>query len=316
MTLFILAQTQTQKDIFNNYFANPLRLTSCKKSSHFLGIKYQWTHHSDGHLDVHMNQEAFAEQLIINNDLVHSPTARTPYRAGIPIDSIPKPSLNPHLQQSLSTQMRSIIGSLLWLSQATRTDLATVVSLLAQHQSNPSPQYIKAAKYAIRYVSGTKSRGINFSRRISIELSAFLNFSVSPNKILPFFHANWRGQNQSRPDPKNSQEILRFTTRSMSGFLIYANGPLHWISKRQKITACSTAEAKIYATDECVKEVLRLQHILEDFSIKDLYMPNSQPIELFNDNTEICHYTSYWLQIKFDRHIHKRDQRYFFIFNP
>ena len=71
----------------------------------------------------------------------------------------------------------------------------------------------------------------------------------------------------------------------MSGFIIYANGPLHWISKRQAITARSSAEAEIYATDECVKELLRLQHMLNDLKIKDLYIPHNQPIELYNDNT-------------------------------
>jgi hypothetical protein len=30
-------------------------------------------------------------------------------------------------------------------------------------------------------------------------------------------------------------------------------GPLHWFSKHQSVTAGSSAEAEIYATDECVK---------------------------------------------------------------
>ena len=53
---------------------------------------------------------------------------------------------------------------------------------------------------------------------------------VSPHKILPFSDANWGGQDQSHPDPNHPEEVSRFSTRSMSGFLIYDNGPLHWVS--------------------------------------------------------------------------------------
>ena len=71
----------------------------------------------------------------------------------------------------------------------------------------------------------------------------------------------------------------------MSGFIILTNGPSHWVSKRQKITARSSAEAEIYATDECVKELLRLQHMLTDLHLQHIFMPTSKPIEIFNDNT-------------------------------
>ena len=50
----------------------------------------------------------------------------------------------------------------------------------------------------------------------------------------------------------------------MSGFIIFFNGPIHWSSKSQKVTAHSSLEAKIYTTDECVKELLRLQHACTD----------------------------------------------------
>ena len=87
------------------YFENQLRklvnIDFMGKASHFLGIKFQWTHHTDGHLDVHLNQEAFAEQLVENNGLTLSPITHTPYRSGLLIDSIPKPSLSPQQQQHL-----------------------------------------------------------------------------------------------------------------------------------------------------------------------------------------------------------------------
>ena len=69
----------------------------------------------------------------------------------------------------------------------------------------------------------------------------------------------------------------------MSGFVIIFNGPIHWVSRRQKVTARSSAEAEIYATDECVKELLRLKHLFDDMETTDIFMPGS-PVNVYNDN--------------------------------
>ena len=58
---------------------------------------------------------------------------------------------------------------------------------------------------------------------------------------------------------------------------------LHWSSKRQKVTARSSAEAEIYATDQCVQELLRLKHIARDLDIEHIMMPG-EPIKVYNDN--------------------------------
>jgi hypothetical protein len=68
----------------------------------------------------------------------------------------------------------------------------------------------------------------------------------------------------------------------MSAFYVDLMGPLHWISKRQQITACSSAEAEIYAMNECVKFLLELVQILEFLEVKHIFMPGTTTV--FNDN--------------------------------
>jgi hypothetical protein len=68
----------------------------------------------------------------------------------------------------------------------------------------------------------------------------------------------------------------------MSAFYIDFFGPLHWVSKRQTITAGSSAEAKIYATNECVKFLLELVQLLDFLNMKDIFMPGTTII--YNDN--------------------------------
>jgi len=68
----------------------------------------------------------------------------------------------------------------------------------------------------------------------------------------------------------------------MSAYYIDLYGPLHWLSKRQTITAGSSAEAEIYATDECIKFLLELVQLLEFLDLKSTFMPSTNVI--YNDN--------------------------------
>ena len=222
--------------------------------------------------------------MISSHQLQDANPASTPYRSGHPVDSVPhNDSITNQERLKLSSELRSMVGSLLWLSQGTRPDLSTIVSMLAQYQANPSYGHIRAAKHAIKYVKGTVSKGIEFSSRQNDKLQAFMNFPLPSNGLLPFTDANWGGQDQGH-NRSEVKELERFKTRSISGFLISFNGPLHWSSRRQKVTARSSAEAEIYATDQCVKELLRLHFIAEDMGIKNIMLPPS-PIKVYNDNT-------------------------------
>ncbi len=79
--------------------------------------------------------------------------------------------------------------------------------------------------------------------------------------------ANWGPQDASLT--KTTQQLPLFTSRSMSAYYVDLFGPLHWLSKRQTVTAGSSAEAEIYATDECVKFLFELHQLLEFLGVKD-----------------------------------------------
>ena len=78
--------------------------------------------------------------------------------------------------------------------------------------------------------------------------------------------SKWGPQDQSKLSPFNiPPELPIFKTRSISEYAIFhMGGPIAWTSKRQKITARSTAEAEIYAIDEAVKHIIHLQNICKD----------------------------------------------------
>jgi hypothetical protein len=133
----------------------------------FLGIEFTWVHHTDGHVSVTLTQQSFSETLIESLGLESASisTFTTPYHLGYPIDSVIHIPMDSHDRDTLRLNYQSLVGSLNWLAHTTRPDLATVVSLLAQHQSNPSPGHLEAARYATRYLANTKNLGIYFTSR-------------------------------------------------------------------------------------------------------------------------------------------------------
>jgi len=90
-------------------------------------------------------------------------TFTTPYQSGISIDTIPNIDMTTSARDKLRLQFQSLVGSLNWLAHTTRPDISTVVSLLAQHQSNPSSGHLEAAQYVGKYLSHTKNLGIRYS---------------------------------------------------------------------------------------------------------------------------------------------------------
>ena len=148
---------------FENRLSNLYTVDYMGKVSHFFELKFQWKQ-TQTTASVHLSQQAFAENLLKDYNL-DTPTITskpTPFRSGLPVDSLTHDQNIPFDKQQIKIQLQSIVGSLLWLAQGTRPDLSVITSILAQHQSNPNPKHIHAAKYVLRYLKGTIDLGISF----------------------------------------------------------------------------------------------------------------------------------------------------------
>jgi hypothetical protein len=185
------------------------------------------------------------------------------------------------------------VGSLNWLAHTTRPDLSTVVSLLAQHQNHPSTGHLEAAKHVVKYLVGTKNMGIYFTSKCRPILESFLHFPLPP-QVLSMSDANWGPQDASLT--KSPSELPLFVSRSMSAYFIDLLGPIHWLSKRQSVTAGSSAEA----------EILELVQTLEFLGVKDKFMPDVNTV--YNDNMA-CVNWSKCSTTKGLRHIQMKENR-------
>ena len=270
----------------------------------FFGTEFSWIHHADGHVTVSLTQQSFVETLIESLGIQSTHTAYfiTPFCSGNVIDSIPREDMSSTARDELRLKYQSLVGSLNWLAVTTRPDLATVVSLLAQHQSDPSSGHYKAALHVV-HLANTKDLGIYFTSCRCSTLESFLHFPVPPT-VLSMSNANWGPQDASLSS--SDQDLPLFVSRSMSAYYIDLLGPLYWMSKRQKVTAASPAEAEIYATDECVKFLLELSQLLDFLGVRSLFMPPTNII--YNDNNA-CVQWSKSMTSKGLRHIQMRENR-------
>jgi len=303
--LLYFSPSDTVEKHFETLLSQFVQVKFMGQVSHFLGIEFKCMFHDDGNLSVTLTLQSFAENLIdsLHFDFIQPSMYTTPYRSGFPVDTIPHVEMSSPDRDAFRLQYQSIVGSLNWLAHTTHPDLSTIVSMLAQHQCNPSPGHLEAAHYVVRYLAGTKGLGIYFSSSNRPILESFLHFPL-PQPILSMVDANWGPQDASMN--MSCPTLPPFVSRSMSAFYIDLLGPLHWISKRQTVTACSSTEAEIYATDECMKFLLELDQLLQFPDVKRLFMPSTTTI--YNDNKACVNWSSR-CTTKGLRHIQMKENR-------
>jgi hypothetical protein len=181
-----------------------------------------------------------------------------PYCLGLPIDSILHEPMSSSDRDAVCLKYQSLVCSLNWLVHTTQQDLPTAISLLAQHESNPSPGHLEASLYVSKYLASMKNLGIYFTSHKRSILESFLHFHV-PHQVQSLVDATWGPQDALQSH--TIMELPLFVSRSLSAFYIDSLCPIHWLSKGQTFTAESSAEAEIYATDECIKFLLKLVQI-------------------------------------------------------
>lgn len=123
---------------------------------------------------------------------------------------------------------RSVLGSLMYLSQCTRPDLAYAVVFLSQQLDWPGYQHWNAAQHVLKYVSGTVNLIIWYSSDVDVGPVRGLKSHDRPQALCD---ADWAGDKDTR----------LLTT----GYVfIIASGALSWRSKLQPTVALSSTEAE------------------------------------------------------------------------
>jgi len=159
---------------------------------------------------------------------------------------------------------QEIIGSLLYLSQTTRPDIAFAVNDASRFNANHSETHWKAVKRILRYLNGTKGLKLRFTKN-------------GPNTGLQAFtDADWGSDVDNR--------------RSCTGYVFcMGGGAISWNSKRQATVALSSTEAEYMSISSALSEAIWIRQ-LHDEIVKNplkvliLYCDNESAIKLANND--------------------------------
>ena len=303
--IYYFSESREVESKFESDISKEIDIEFNGQVGYFLGINFECKRHNNNAVSILMNQESFIDNLVEMAELTTATDLPpTPYRSGYPVDKIPTVEAS-KANESYVKYMQKFIGCLNWLSISTRPDIATITNMIAKYTIIPTKGHIDAVKRVIKYLKGTKSKGILFTTSSSTKISAYVKFPVPTNKVVSMCDANWGPQDQSVPKTSSQlQQLPLFQTRSVSGYLLWLGGPLHWVSKRQSITARSSAESEIYATDECCKALIHLSMLIEGLNLLEEVMP--KPTNVYNDN-QACIIWSRSMTTKGLRHVQIRE---------
>ena len=161
---------------------------------------------------------------------------------------------------------RAAVGAVLYLAMTTRPDVAQSVGVLSRFASCPGEEHVKAIKQVIRYLYGTKTFGITYSK----SRGNFPHRRViqgTPLEMVGYADADFAGDETTR--------------RSTSGFVIILAGAIVcWLSKLQPTVALSTTEAETNASVEAVRIIMHLRLLLSE-----LGFPQLEPTIVHEDNS-------------------------------
>ncbi len=132
-------------------------------------------------------------------------------------------------------------GSLIFSMVETRPDIAFATSITSRYAKNPSHQHTEAVKTILRYMKGSKHRGITYGGQEKLLVEGYSD-------------SDWAGDLKSR--------------KSTSGFIFMLNsGPVSWCSKRQPTVALSSTEAEYIALTLAAKEATWIRLLLTELGL-------------------------------------------------
>jgi transposase InsO family protein len=163
-----------------------------------------------------------------------------------------------------------LVGSLLYLANTTRPDIAQAVGVLSRYRGTPTTAHMQEGLRVVRYLKDTRDHA--------------LQLGGSDIPIAGFVDADYAGDLDMRA--------------STTGFVFQVyGGSVVWGSKKQTGTATSTVEAEFRAASHAIKEATWLRGFLEEIHVDVWKTP------LYCDNAGCIRHLQNPINSKFTKHV-------------
>ncbi len=231
-----------------------------------LGIKFDQLKDNS----IQMSQALYVEKLLEKFGMQDAREVATPLE--LKNANKPKkgePEVSPPLQDI--NKYQQLVGSLIYLSNSTRPDIAYAVSSLARSMHAPSEANMLSGKRVLRYLKKTRDLALNYNDKLQ--------------NLIAYSDASYAEESDRK---------------SVGGYVtLQAGAAITWKATKQSIIAQSSTESELIAFAECCKEVEWLRKLQQEFR------PNllSTPTTIFEDNQSTIKLTKNPIHSNRSKHI-------------
>ena len=223
------------EELVNHIRKNFEKLTIDRAPTRYLGFQVAY---EPGRLLVHQRQ--YAERVIaLFSEYI--PSGRVPPSPGAVRDA--RDDDRTPLDPEHAKVFRSLLGSLLYLAEQTRPDIAFAVNRAARSSHDPGQSDWDALLRVLHYVSGTVAEGLRYTASTKWEPANF--------QLIAYVDADYASAEHDR--------------KSHTGIVIMLganNAAIDWCSTRQHHTSRSSTEAELIALSKAEKQITILRRIL------------------------------------------------------
>ncbi|CAM9837685.1 unnamed protein product, partial [Heterosigma akashiwo] len=214
-----------------------------------------------------LSQTSFIKDALAKFGLDYLPACKTPIDHTV--DLTPTPGFKAELSDA--NLYRSMVGTLAWVANWTRPELAFAVHKLQRTQINPEPKHFEAVQRAFRYLKGTQSESLRLGG--DLVLRAFSDADFCNDRV---------------------------DGKSVTGYILFlGDAPIVWSSKLQGAVTTSTVEAEYLALRSAVKDIMWLRSLLAEMGC-----PQHEPTPVVEDNSACVEWANDMLVNKRNRHFH------------
>lgn len=216
-----------------------------------------------------LNQSHYVDKILEKFSKDDSSVSRTPFDTTL--------HLSKNKGECVSQgEYAQVIGSLMYLMNCTRPDIAFTVSKLSQYTINPGVDHWKAITKVLRYLRYTRDYGLHYTRY--------------PTVLEGYSDSNWINGVKG--------------SKSTSGYIFtLAGGTISWKSSKPTVVTKSTMEAEFVALDKASEQAEWLRQFLEDIPRWEMLVP---PLCIHCDSTAAIGTAERVLYNGMSRHIRRR----------
>ena len=226
-----------------------------------------------------LHQTTYVRNLLTNFSMQNAHPVSTPMEPHTTLGSVSVDKKTGN-KNARPERYSELVGSLLYLSNTVRPDIAAAVGQLSRFLSDPKEHHWHAAVRVLRYLKGTMDLGISYN-----------GCAERQNVLYGYADSDWGG--------------CKDTKRSTSGYVFMLNGgAISWSSKRQSVVALSTAEAELVSATAATQEAVHLQILLAEIGFKQ------DTTTIFEDNQPCIKIAENPITSPRTKHI---DIRYFYV---